>query len=236
MNYIITRVQMHLKENIYNQIYKNVYAISFSRKDDYLPMWSLYGNNGGGLCLNFDYYKLKSFFERVNKEDITKRIIEIKYDIKDNDIWQIIKNRYQEYHKQISNEEGEDPLQLRRTFIARVLLECSLLMKHHSYSYEEEIRLIDHAVMIDDLGDIYKKIKLEPLRGKYKKTVEPDVRVKNGILIPYKEIQLPVACLTSVIVGPTNNSRLQCEAMKTLLKKAKVNIKVISSSVPYRII
>ena len=74
------------------------------------------------------------------------------------------------------------------------------------------------------------------LRGKYKKTVEPDVRVKNGILIPYKEIQLPVACLTSVIVGPTNNSRLQCEAMKTLLKKAKVNIKVISSSVPYRII
>ena len=135
----ILDIENDLKENIYNQIYKNVYAISFSRKDDYLPMWSLYGNNGGGLCLNFDYYKLKSFFERVNKEDITKRIIEIKYDIKDNDIWQIIKNRYQEYHKQISNEEGKDPLQLRRTFIARVLLECSHLMKHHSYSYEEEL-------------------------------------------------------------------------------------------------
>lgn len=225
-----------LKEKIYNTIYKNVYAISFSRKNDYLPMWSLYGNKGGGLCLEFDYEKLNSYYKRMKKEDLAKRLIEIKYDIKDSEIWQKIKDFYQEYHAQIKINKGIDSFQLRSIFIARVLLEFSLLMKHQTYSYEEEIRLVDHVVMIDDLGDLYKKVKVEPLHGRYKKASEPHLRVKNGLLIPYKEIKIPVSCLTSVIVGPTMNSKLQCEAMKTLLKSTKKIIEVVPSSVPFRLL
>lgn len=224
------------KGQIFNNIFKSVYAISFSGKEDYLPMWSLYGNNGGGICLKFDYRKLKLYFEKVKKEDITKRIIEIKYDIKNQEIWPKIMKLYKEYHTQINVESGQDPFILRRKFISRVLLEFCLIMKHHSYSYEEEIRLIDHAVFIDELGDYKKNVKVEPLRGRFKKATAPNVRVKNGLLIPYKEINLPVDCLTSVIVGPTVNSRLQCEAMEILLKRAKLNIEVIPSSVPFRLL
>lgn len=228
-----------LKEIIFNVIFKNVYAISFSHQEDYLPMWSLYGNRGGGLCLRFDYKKLISFYEKIKNEDLTKRLYEIKYDIKDKEIWQKVKTFYQEYHAQISSDNGKDPFQLRRSFIARVLLEFSLTMKHHSYSYEKEVRLIDHVVNINELGDIGNMINVEPVYGKHKKATLPDVRVKNGLLIPYKEIKLPISCLNAVIVGPTINSRLQCEAMDILLKKAdldKLDIKVIKSSVPYRLL
>ena len=72
-NGIKVELDNDFREIIYNIIYKNVYAISFSRKKDYLPMWSMYGNNGGGLCLQFNYDKLKSYIENVGKKDLTKK-------------------------------------------------------------------------------------------------------------------------------------------------------------------
>ena len=185
--------------------------------------------------MKFDYNKLKEYLEINNKDDFTKEIVEIKYDLKDKWIWNLIKQYYQEYHMTIdTNSQGKDPLQLRRTYISRVLLEISKMMKHHSYSYEEEVRLVDHIILLDELDDRFQKIKTQPLNHSFKKPAEPKVRVKNGLLIPYKEIKLPTSCLTSVIVGPTINSRLQCEAMELLLKRAELEIKVIPSSIPFR--
>ena len=34
------------------------YTISFSCKEDFLPMWSMYGNGGKGVCLKFGLYEL----------------------------------------------------------------------------------------------------------------------------------------------------------------------------------
>ena len=228
-------LEKDIKDNIFHGIFKSVYAISFSKREDYLPMWSLYGNNGGGLCLKFDYNKLKDYLDKNKKDDFTKEIVEIKYNLKDKWIWNLIKQYYQEYHMTIdTNSQGKDPLQLRRTYISRVLLEISKMMKHHSYSYEEEVRLVDHIILLEELDDRFQKIKTQPLNHSFKKPAEPKVRVKNGLLIPYKEIKLPTSCLTSVIVGPTINSRLQCEAMELLLKRAELEIKVIPSSIPFR--
>ena len=63
----------------------------------------------------------------------------------------------------------------------------------------------------------------------------PKVRVKNGSLIPYKELPIPVNFITGIIVGPTSNPNLQCEALKVFLKEMGLDrIEVRMSEVPFR--
>lgn len=39
-----------IKNFFYERIFREVYVISFSDQRDTLPMWSLYGSNGNGVC------------------------------------------------------------------------------------------------------------------------------------------------------------------------------------------
>lgn len=222
-------------DNVFNKIYKSAYAISFSQREDYMPMWALYGNNGNGLCLKFDYELLKEYVAGEGAKDFGRRIIEIKYNIKDVAVWEKIKSFYLEYYQMKEDSTVDNnPLVFRRSFIAQVLLELSPSMKHQSYDYEEEVRFFDHIIYPGDADDIVKMTKVRELDKKYNKVSDPKVRVKNGLLIPYKEIKIPIKCLSSVIIGPTVNPKLQCEAMDTFFRSLNLDLEVTPSTVPFR--
>ena len=226
-------IDKDIKENVYKRIFRSAYAISFSKHRDYLPMWSLYGNNGGGLCLEFDRFKLNEWFKPEESKGI--QLIDISYNVKEVEIWNSLKNYYSTYHDAIDeNKQGHDVFSMRRTFIARVLLELSKRMKHSTYAYEGEMRLYDHIVYAGDADEIVAKVEIASVDWTYDKARDPDVRIKNGMLIPYKKIKIPLSSLQSVIVGPTKNNKLQCNALEILLRQMDLNIDVIPSKIPYR--
>lgn len=114
-------------------------------------------------------------------------------------------------------------------------MEIAPLLKNQSYAYEKEVRLFNHVIMTGDADDIVAKAKILPWDEKEEKMVPPKVRVKNGSLIPYREISIPVDYITKIIVGPTSNPSLQCEALKVFLSEmGQERIKVEMSAVPYR--
>lgn len=65
----------------------NYYVVSFSKKKDYLPMWSMYGNNGIGICLvletknlvgkvvGYGDVPLKPYPVIYNNEKLSKKIV-----------------------------------------------------------------------------------------------------------------------------------------------------------------
>ncbi len=226
-------IDMDMKENVYKGIFRSACAVSFSKHRDYLPMWSLYGNNGGGLCLEFDRFKLTEWLKPEVRKGI--RLMDISYNVKDAEIWDRLKILYKAYHDGINEKkEGQDVLSMRQSFIATVLLEFSMRMKHSAYAYEDEMRLYDHIVYPGDADEIIAKGMTTLEDWSYDKDRDPDVRVKNGMLIPYKKIKIPLSSLQSIIVGPSRNTKLQCNALDILLRNMGLKIDVVPSAVPYR--
>jgi hypothetical protein len=222
-----------IKDNVFNNIFKNAYAVSFSKQKDALPMWSLYGCDGSGLCLEFDYNALKEYFSETKT---ISRIIELHYYLKEIDIWPKVAAFYILYHDKVLSSDGNnDLLRQCREFIARVLMEIAPLLKNQSYAYEKEVRLFNHFIMTGDADDIVAKAKILPWDKKEDKIEPPKVRVRNGSLIPYKEISIPIDFITKIFVGPTSNPQLQSEALKVFLNEmGQERITVEKSEIPYR--
>ncbi len=56
-------------------------------------------------------------------------------------------------------------------------------------------------------------------------------------MIPYKEIAIPMECLSSVIIGPSINQKLQHEGLRILLKGTHLKDEdIIMSDCPYRVL
>ena len=45
------------------------FALCFSENEDNIPMWSMYANEGKGVCLRFNFGKLKEQFDHLNIKD-----------------------------------------------------------------------------------------------------------------------------------------------------------------------
>ena len=59
----------------------NIYVTSFSQSEDSLPMWSMYGKNGNGISLGFDFESIHKnynggefFFGKIIYDNILKLI------------------------------------------------------------------------------------------------------------------------------------------------------------------
>lgn len=158
---------------------------------------------------------------------------EVFYSLDDGPAFDYLKNEYRRFY----DENGNNYPYKKLGFLSSVLLGLSGRIKSEAYAYEKEYRIIDHIIKMVDLGDVLAnsiKEKAEPsTRCKY--TSETKVRVKNGLMIPYKEFRLPIQCIDSVIIGPSVNTKLQREAMRVLLDGTHLREEnIIESSIPYR--
>lgn len=215
-----------IKDLFYNCIFRNVYVISFSDKRDTLPMWSMYGKNGNGLCLVFDMEKLNSYLVINHK---TKKVY---YSLEDRNVWDYLKETYKSYYEEDSNVGDK-----WAGFISSVLLEFSGRVKNKKYDYEQEYRIVDHVVDKNDLNKLSLNLNMNKAMPSEKPAYisEADVRVRNGLMVPYKEFKFPLECLSKVIVGPSKNQELQKEALRILLKGTHLKEDdIIMSDIPYR--
>lgn len=94
---------------------------------------------------------------------------------------------------------------------------CSPYIKHPSYAYEQEKRLLKYY-----LKESNQKVQFYE---------------KNNNIISYTEVQIPIDNLKEIIVGPCPDFQSISRSITQLLHSQELNpqdIKIVQSEVPYR--
>ena len=200
----------------------NMYSISFSKSFDSLPMWGMYGQNGNGICLGFDLNKLQVFLESQGMDPLYK----IKYGIGEElDSPQKAKEEmgaWKEYVKHVYEKSMHciEQKHIFNDFNIAINTYITLLnfipgnIKHPAYKYEDEYRLYCR-----ELG---RKVFF---------------RDRNGLLLPYVEVELPISALKIITLGPTADKKRQVMSVAKLLSEKDIDINSITfwaSDIPYR--
>lgn len=193
---------------------KYLFIISLSNNKDTLPMWSMYTNNGKGVCLCFDKGTLVDYF--TQEKDLQTELIPVSYDF--NNLEQVTVDKleviYQQYITEMADEyikDKENVIDMFHYYFMRVL---APLYKDPAYRYEGEERIICTQQRHDDTIDF---------------------RVSsNGYIIPYRRIKIPAHSLKSVIIGPSYNYDLIEDGLRQEIILSDVKIDLEKSKVNYR--
>lgn len=203
------------------------FITSFSQAGDNLPMWNMYAANATGISLRFDksiingndWLKCTYYDKTIQSkiEEILGKYESIETDNKEDDgeygkyrglaifiliLILVCMLRDEEYGKQIMSEY--EPITM-----------FAFSLKHPSYKYEDEVRLIS-VITNDDKGEIKH-------------------RFKNNLIIPYVEKHFPKKALKEIIVGPNNDMERTIYSLEKYLKHIGFeHVKVTPLKVPYR--
>lgn len=239
------------------------FIISFSSKPDYLPMWSMYGQNGIGvsLCFNTDDFECSNYpvkgVEKVNYEmneaclqkivTIYKRYIEkLKSPIlhkKEQD-----KNNIRLLLKQFEDKmPGEIKDKLDDIFNENLNFDDSVSEDLKNASIAQLTRA-SLAEMILELATIIKSNSYD-YEDEYRCVIplstHPviamktpklfEYRMSNNIIIPYIKVDVPFKCLKKIIIGPCSNYNMVRMSLKLMMNTFGIpDIKIEKSNVPYR--
>lgn len=113
------------------------YVLSFSCTEDFLPMWSMYGNDKKGVCLKFNTLELVDSVGGSGQYDF------VSYDEEDN---YIFNEHFQELYKYTADHIATEELTIEEKIDELSLLcECiSPFIKSKDWAYEKEFRIIYH--------------------------------------------------------------------------------------------
>ena len=195
---------------------KYLFIISLSNNKDTLPMWSMYTNNGKGVCLCFDKGTLVDYF--TQEKDLQTELIPVSYDFKNLEQVTIdkLKSLYQEYISEMQDDCIVDKESIIDGFRYNFMRVLAPLYKDSVYRYEGEERIICTQQRHDDTIDF---------------------RVSsNGYIIPYRRIKIPAHSLKSVIIGPSYNYDLIEDGLRQEIILSKVKVNLEQSKVNYRLI
>lgn len=133
----------------FNELIKNErsdhlpYIISLSKYEDFLPMWSLYGDKGRGVCLGF------SDIDGQIKEPSVAIHGDVYYrDYQNAEAVSAYLDLYYKIIVKTADESIEDT-------VANIYLDGSPFLKHPTYEYENEYRICIYNYAEDDNGTIY---------------------------------------------------------------------------------
>lgn len=177
------------------------YLFSLSRAKDSLPMWGLYAKDGNGIAVVFDEEALKKQFRGKNcfycQENDTSPIKKL-----------IAKAYVTIIDPCLKQDDGIIIFGLQQVYT-----ELSSYIKHKSFEFEQEFRVIATE------------------------STHISFREKAGLIVPYVEQKIPVKCIKGIIVGPTSDFGRMKEALTILLMNKDIDIckiDIIQSEVPYR--
>lgn len=211
------------KDDYLNKIKRNIidigsvpYVISFSGKRDYLPMWSMYGNQGKGVCLKFDVYDiinnmifpLISGFVSYDKKTSYKSLNEIMPTLYD---WYLNSWRKNEKKPTIDDKIFE---------LSIICFSVSPFIKYKDYKYENEYRMVHNMHYGPDVNELLSKRLLSlPVQ---------DIK-------PYVEIPIYAYSLKEILMGPCIDKQIMKEIIKREVESCKLKVRIGHSEVPFRI-
>jgi hypothetical protein len=219
--YISSLKQMML-EKLIDSRRKQTYIISFTKNNDSIAMWKIYGKNG--IVLEFDISAMKNIAKRnkiaiIDKNGIHKKIStgnvfgETIYN--DSEIIKLIRasmsQLYRMYEKGIKNKVMEIYV---HGILTDTLMKMFYLKKDINFSYEQEYRI---AITLED-NDVGK--------------VE-SFRVKNELIIPYIIVEFKnknIIPLKSITINPEQKDCMFEFSLKHLLKAYNFDIPIYYSN------
>ena len=201
------------------------YIISFSKAYDSLHMWDMYASHGNGLALVFNYQKLLE--AKLLAADcfycnpVCDNVISCLSNKYKDAILEIYKDVDEEFPIDVvkgSIEHGDYGSYYNRIHTIHTLVSghIGIRIKNHSYSIEDEARIIVRKN--DDTKLLF--------------------RDRKGVLLPYIESPIPFDCVEHILVGPTADFYRVRESILIFLDHKGVKNwnknKIIQSMVPYR--
>lgn len=190
--------------------FKSSYIISFSESKDCLPMWNMYGKNGKGIKLGFDFNKIICNPKYVDNFHYCVYENTESYENYCNMIIRKSKKIYEE-----GLPDGMDENRMSKdAFIYGLIHAFASHIKSQSYEHEKEWRIQIPAYEINT-----------PIEFRY----------CSGVLIPFTRQFFPKDSLKEIWIGPTNDMVRTEKSIKLFLDSIgfdKVDIK--KSNIPFR--
>lgn len=196
------------------------YTISFSCKRDFLPMWSMYGNNKKGACLKFNLCDL------IDKTAHSQQCF-VYYDGDgDNQIETYLLPLLYSFF--ISNRNDSMSIDDKIDELSQLCEWVSPFIKTRDWAYEQEFRFVYNKhyspipLNLDDLNEDYFR---EFLIHGHEKT-----KVIDYVLLP-----IPANALKEIIVGPLANYDVIEHVLHNELEECILNsVEITPSSIQIR--
>ncbi len=185
--------------------FEDTFVCSFSLQQDSLPMWNYYVKNGSYQGYNIGF-RNPYFCCDVSEDDILA------------DILQVCEVLYSDKELEVLVRESQDILKKFGEDLTNLLHDLHygvLQHKESCFAHEQEVRLIYTA------------------NPKKKKQIK--YKVKNGVLVPYIEVELLRETVQEITVGPLIEQDLAVKNLREFLEQrgySDVDIKV--SEIPIR--
>lgn len=192
------------------------FVVSFSAKRDYLPMWSLYGNQGKGICFKFNVYELISDLPNSCQIGFVSYGKELSKEVKNETLQDI----YNFYLNSTSNHELSSSDIISE--LATLCLSLAPFHKYKDYKYEKEFRMVSYQYYGLDLKEIAGKDDLNIINKKF-------------IIDPYIKVSIPTNSLKEIIIGPDANYEIICPIIKRILNDTRLPVQISKSKIPFRI-
>lgn len=189
------------------------FVVSFSSSPNILPMWTLYGGNGAGVCLEFSPYLISEYYND-NNIDKNLRIKECVYN--EDDIRELMMRDISVVYKLFLNMNNKDQRLNPLTKVKYLATMCGIIgayVKHPCFEYEQEVRM-----------NVFRRIN----EWKYGES-------RNGNRIIYVNAPIPLKALKNVIIGPAADMNRIRNALNMSLRIKGIHIDPIQSTIPYRI-
>lgn len=189
------------------------FLISLSKNTESAAMWSMYSVNGSGIALKFDIATINRYINN------SKRRINFTECIYQKTATDILKEHGPYIHvlhnliySQISKSSNDG-------LPEALLVDLASQIKHPSYAYENEHRLVVE-----------------------KENRDVEFRIRDNVIIPYIKVKLPIDALCGIVIGPTANDKYIRKSLEMYLNSLDCDRDVInriikhikSSEVPYR--
>lgn len=210
----------------FNESLFESYQVSFSYKADSLSMWNYYAQ-GDGCNLQFSNDFLDSFRSKLIKPDEMPLVFlygNVIYTQKDQlDILKEIFEAFEPY--------GLSPYVDNSYFcMTYCILKMGSFFKHPSFEDERECRIVFNLSIKEDTNEFNQLV--HPENGTpYKRKVY----AKQGMLVPYVDIDFDLKYLQSVTVSPTSNFEKVKQGLKIVLcEQGITTLPINHSEIPLR--
>ncbi len=192
------------------------FIISFSAKRDYLPMWSLYGKTGLGVCLKFDAF-------RIIEAEYDGQIGFVAYDNKTG--LKMMKESFSECYNWYLYEYKDklDLLTIDKKVheIGNLCLYMSPFIKYRDYKYEKEFRLTCYKHYGDDIINTL--------------SLNEFINPKIYPVDKYIEVPIPVSSFKEVMLGPNMDKSIMAHIVKKELEECNIRVRVSESKISFRL-
>ena len=183
------------------------FICSLSNIDDDLSMWRSYGDNGKGAIIAFNTSHL-SKLKNISLDPIQYISLKEFENLIDNDKLESIYRAFEATGNSVNINWKKLPRNIMNQFF---------LMKHPAYKHEKEYRL---SILKQDMCN-------------------EDIlyREKNGLIIPYTIINIPIKAIHGIILGPCTNFDLCKNAIQNMFNKhiqQERPLAIMPSYAPYR--